>query len=294
MDQKLKLVLATDYSNSVVSAEQYTIHLAKATQSSLTIIHVYEIPFSFPSAPNEYAIATENLRKHELQKLQQHYNELLKSFNFKSSEIICECMVMEGNAGRQISHEASRINADIIILGTHGSSGFHKLFLGSHTWDVIKNSTIPVLAIPQNAFLTPIKQIAFATEYREGEIPGIGLVSKLAKHFGAELTMVHISNYSITKELEQMTFNWFKTEIQNKLPPQKLQYRVLASTNIIDGLEEFCEKSKTDWLAMSHTKSSLFERIFSPSRSITKEMTFHTHIPLLSIPDNYEKAITGM
>ena len=38
---------------------------------------------------------------------------------------------------------------------------------------------------------------------------------------------------------------------------------------------------------MSPERPFFLERVFSPSVSFTKKMSFHTHIPLLSIPDYY-------
>jgi len=287
MEKQLKILLATDYSEAVMNAERYAVQFAKNTNSFLTILHVYDIPFNFPIEHLEYAKATEELRAHKLQNLNQQYYKILRSLNIKTSEVKCECIVLEGTVGKQIRKEAEQLHIDIIITGTHGTNGFRKFFLGSHTWDVIKKSKIPVLAIPKDALLTDIKNIVFATEYREGEIPGIHFLTKLAKQFNAELTLLHITNYAYSKEFETLLFEKFKTEVKSKVAYDKLSLRLVHYNNIIEGLNDFCALAKTDWLVMSHAKSFLLENIFSPIRSTTKVMSFHTHIPLLTVPDFY-------
>lgn len=287
MEKQLNILLATDYSEAAINAERYAVQFSRQTNAALTILHVYNIPFNFPTEHSEYAKATEELRVHELKKLNQHYDKLLRSFNIKPSEVKCECIVLEGTVGKQIRKEAERLHIDIVITGTHGANGFRKFFLGSHTWDVIKKSKIPVLAIPKDALLTDIKNIVFATEYREGEIPGIYFLSKLAKQFNAELTVLHITNYAYSKEFETLLFEKFRTEIKRKVDYDKLSLRLVHYNNIIEGLNDFCALAKTDWLVMSHAKSFLLENIFSPIRSTTKVMSFHTHIPLLTVPDFY-------
>lgn len=293
MGKQLKIFLATDYSEAVINAERYAIQFAKNTNSFLTILHVYDIPFNFPVERSEYAKATEELRKHELQKLNQHYEKLLGLLNIKLNELNYECIVLEGTVGKQIRKESEQLHMDIVIMGTHGASGFRKFFLGSHTWDVIKKSKIPVLAIPIDALLTDIKNIVFATEYREGEIPGIYFLTKLAKQFNAELTVLHITNCAYSKEFETLLFEKFRTAVKSKVAYDKLSLRLVQYNDIIEGLNDFCSVSKTDWLVMSHAKSFLLENIFSPIKSTTKEMSFHTHIPLLAVPDFYVPEIAN-
>src|SRR4051812_38688054 len=192
MAKQLKIFLATDYSESAVSAERYAVELAKNTNSLLTILHVYEIPFNFPSERSAYVKATEALRKNEMLHLERHFNTLLESLGIHISELSFECIVMEGTVGKQIRKEAEQLNMDIVVVGTHGATGFRKFFLGSHTWDVIKSSHVPVLAIPKDATYTPIRKIVFATDYREGEAPGVRFLLRLSKQFDATLTMLHI------------------------------------------------------------------------------------------------------
>jgi len=87
MEKQLKILLATDYSEAVMNAERYAVQFAKNTNSFLTILHVYDIPFNFPIEHLEYAKATEELRAHKLQKLNQHYEKLLRSLNIKTSKV---------------------------------------------------------------------------------------------------------------------------------------------------------------------------------------------------------------
>ena len=287
MEKQLKIFLATDYSDAVMNAERYAIQFSKNTNSLLTILHVYNIPFNFPVDSAEYAKATEELRKHELLRLEQHCDQLLHSLDIKLSEVNYECIVLEGSVGKQIRKEAERSHADLIITGTHGANCVRKIFHGSHTWDVIKKSEVPVLAIPKDALLTNIKNIVFATEYREGEIPAINFLVQLAKKFKAQLTILHITNHALSKEFEKVAFENFRTEIQSKVAYDKLNLRLVHYDDVVEGLNDFCSFIKTDWLVMSHAKSFLLESIFSPIKSITKEMSFHSHIPLLAVPDFY-------
>lgn len=290
MSRPLNIFLATDYSPAVMNAERYAFEFAKKTNSSLTILHVYEIPFSFPVKSEEYIKESERLRKFELQKLKLHCETLMHTLDIKLNEIKWECLVLEGEIEKEIRIEAERIHPDLIITGTHGESGFKDFFQASHTWKIIKKSNTPILSIPQDALLTDIKRIVFATEYREGEISGIEFLIKLSKQFDAELIILHITNQSFTKEFEEKFFDLFKVKLKDITNYENLRFELVQSTSITEGINHYCSTKNVDWLVMSHTKTFPLEKIIFPTKSITKEMSIQSHIPLLSVPDNYSLA----
>jgi len=53
-----------------------------------------------------------------------------------------------------ILDRAVRLAADLIVIGTHGISGFEHLVLGSVTEKVLRKATCPVLTVPPRAKAT--------------------------------------------------------------------------------------------------------------------------------------------
>ena len=292
MKTKYKILLATDYSEAVMNAERYAVQFAVSTNSILTLLHVYPIPFSSPETPLEYAQSPDELRDFQQKLLEKHREELFRSLNIKADEINYECIVREGNPGKQIRKEAKESGSDFVIVGTHGASGFREVFFGSHSWDVIKKSSVPVIAVPKEAIFTGMKNIVFGTEYREGEIPVINFLTKFAKHFNAEVTVLHSTNYVLSKHFEKEMFERFRNDIKGKISYKKLNIQLIKSENIIDGLNRFSEHTKADLLVMSPEQPYLFEKIFMPNKSIVKKMSFHTTLPLMTIPDFYNPEYT--
>lgn len=283
----MNIFLATDYSKTVMNAERYAFEFAKNTNSTLIIVHVYEIPFSFPVESSGYIRESDRLRKFELQKLKLHCETLAHSLKIKQSELSWECLVLEGPVEKEIRNEANRTHPDLIITGTHHSSSFLKIFEGNHAWELIKKTSIPILSIPEDVLYTDIKKIVFATEYRKGEITGLKFLIKLAAKFDAELSILHITDDTISKEFENDLFHQFKTEVQNNVLNYKLNLKLVSATDITEGINKYCISNNTDWLVMSHSKKFIFEKLFMPTKSITKEMTLNSNVPLLAVPDFY-------
>jgi nucleotide-binding universal stress UspA family protein len=59
-----------------------------------------------------------------------------------------EAMVLEGKPSVQIVHHAEALPADLIVMGTHGRSGFSHLMLGSVAERVARSAPCAVIAVP--------------------------------------------------------------------------------------------------------------------------------------------------
>ena len=291
MKRNFKILLATDYSEAVMNAERYAVQLARDTQSTLTFLHVYKFPLAAaPTEPLRFAETKKLLEQFELTKLEKHRDNVLRALNIGLEDLFTECVVKDGSAGTTISKTGYDSSMDFIIVGTHGTTSFRKIFYGTHAWEVITKSSVPVLAIPQEAMYAGVKNIVFATEYREGEIPVINYLAEVARLLKGEVTVLHVTNYLLSKQMEADLFGRFKKEILEKVPYDKLRMKLIKDEIVSEGLEKFCAESKVDWLVMSPEKPFLMQKFFFPITSMTRKMSFYTRVPLLSIPDFYNLA----
>ena len=84
MEKCFKILLSTDYSNSVMNAERYAVQFAEDTDSILIFFHVYELPLSStPSKPLEFAKTRDAFYTSELKKLEDHRDKLFRSLGIK-------------------------------------------------------------------------------------------------------------------------------------------------------------------------------------------------------------------
>lgn len=289
MEKKFRILLATDYSEAVMNAERYAVQFAKNTNSILTIIHVVnEESASILANSENLADSSRYYLEQEQERMEHHRDKLFASLNIDKFELESDCIIRVGLAGEQICKEAKREDIDFIIAGTHGATGFRKVFYGTHAWEIIRKSSVPVIAVPKDGMFTSIKNIVFAAEQREGEMAAINYLAQFAELFDATITVLHVTNYSVSKELEIKMFEKFRAEIMDRLGYKKINLRLAHYEDIIQGINDFSIRTKADLIVMSPEKKSLLEKIFMPVASVTKEMSFQTHIPLLSIPDYYD------
>lgn len=288
MENKRKMLIGTDYSEASLKAERYALQLASYLGFTPVFIHVFEAPLSNPMAPFDADKVEYNPHVFEGNKLNDHVAGVYQSLNLSRDFIKPEYIVREGEAGTQILEETTESDIEMIVVGTHGVSGFREFFIGSHAWDVIKNASVPVLAIPDAGSFKEIQHIVFATDYRQGEIPAIQYLLHLADYVKARISIVHVNNPFLPQEIESLKGREFDEEIKEAFPDKSLKVETLMYDDIVEGLDDYCGTRMADWLVMSPEVPTLLEKIFVPNVSITRKMSFLTQVPLLAIPDYYK------
>ena len=71
---------------------------------------------------------------------------------FALENVAWEKRTEEGQAARAIVHRAEQLQADMIVIGTHGRSGLPHMLLGSVAEKVVRTASCPVLTIRPEAF----------------------------------------------------------------------------------------------------------------------------------------------
>jgi nucleotide-binding universal stress UspA family protein len=101
-------------------------------------------------------------------------------------------------AYKEILVQADQLGADLIVLGTHGRSGFERLFLGSTTEKVLRKARCPVMTVPPHApdvmprGPAPFMRILCAIDFSDSSRAALDYAVSLARECKATLTLVHV------------------------------------------------------------------------------------------------------
>ncbi|MEO6882796.1 MAG: universal stress protein [Bacteroidia bacterium] len=285
MKKDLKILVATDYSDTAANVSKYAIQFAADTGAELFFLHVFDSSHKYPIEFSTLEKFDNVPVEFEMRELIQYTKNIVSSLGSNFKKIKINHIVREEHIGKTICEEALYVNSDIIFIGTHGETALHQVFFGSHTWDVINQAKLPVLAIPKEAVYNGVHHFMLATEYRIGELPILQLLLKWVKFFKADLKLFHVTNDVFSEGFEIELLNKFENDIQKNLPNETVTIQLIYNNDLVDGINLCCDKSKSNWLVMCPEKSHLLEKVFGSLSSTTKEMSFHTHVPLLTIPD---------
>jgi nucleotide-binding universal stress UspA family protein len=175
-------------------ALDHAVALATRYQSKLTVLHVHApmllaVPMPLAAdrgggdddGASEIARTTESVRALALPAIRAGVPVAVK--------------VDMGQAAPGILASASDRHADMIVMGTHGTSGFQHLMLGSITEKVLRRASCPVLTVPPRACATsalPFGRILCPLDFSEPSLAALSWAWSLARESGTVVSLLHV------------------------------------------------------------------------------------------------------
>ncbi len=105
-----------------------------------------------------------------------------------------EVLAAAGRPITEILASAASPPADLVVIGTHGTSGFQHLVLGSVAEKVLRQAPCPVLTVPPRAHTTTTRftKIVCAVDFSDCSLEAAKVAASLAKESGATLNLLHV------------------------------------------------------------------------------------------------------
>ena len=191
-----RILCPIDFSDFSRRALDHAVAIAKWYESTVTLLHVYAIAPIVAYAPGSSMPPHAPLSPHD----REAWLGLIRTFARveAGTSVPLEFQLLEGNATAEILARASELPADLIVMGTHGRSGFERLLLGSITEKVLRKAECPVLSVPAKvADVAPappalFKRIVCAIDFSDCSMHALEYATSLAHEADARLTVVHV------------------------------------------------------------------------------------------------------
>lgn len=139
------ILVPVDGSSTAQLAIEKAIGLAKAFGARVTAIFVID-PYPFTGVGTDFAYG----QAEYLSAAMAEANAAIKTAKtaFEEAGVSVETNVVEAHAAwRGVVEAAESVQADLIVMGSHGRSGLEKLVLGSVTQAVLSHTKLPVLVV---------------------------------------------------------------------------------------------------------------------------------------------------
>src|SRR5690606_11433434 len=110
-----------------------------------------------------------------------------------------------------IIKHSKKHDIDLVVMGSHGASGFHEMFIGSNTEKVVRTSNVPVLVIKKEMGEFNPQNFVFASDFSDEIKKPFTKVVEFANTFGANLHLVFINtpnDFKATHAAERLINNF--------------------------------------------------------------------------------------
>lgn len=189
-----RILCPIDFSEASRHALDEAIVIAQFFNARMTVLHVHSqayLPVPAYGMPTD--VGTLTLSPEDTDRLRQDVEQFVTPA--RAAGLAVSIVVEPGMPVSHILATAKALPADLIVIGTHGLSGFERLVLGSVTEKVLRKATCPVLTVPPRAegsAAVPFKHIVCAVDFSETSLKALTTALSLAQEADAELTLVHV------------------------------------------------------------------------------------------------------
>jgi len=272
------ILVPTDFSELSGNALTTAVAMCKRHNATLHLLHVVENRFLI--APPEANMAAIYVIP-ELEKTGAEQLALLKK-KIKAKHLVTINTHIEfGVPSNSIRDKAIELNCDIIVMGTHGASGFREFFIGSNAYSVIKNTTIPVLTIPGYKKVRDFKKILFPVRRNKGVLDKFNFIEPIVEKNNAELIIVGLS---IAGEVEQPYDSNEEMKQFSKilgLTQTDFTTQFFVCKNYAKKVLEVARKEKVDLIVINASLDYKWRQFFIGP--YTQQVINHAKVPVLSI-----------
>jgi nucleotide-binding universal stress UspA family protein len=176
-----------------------------------------------------------------------------------------------------IKNACEKYACDLIILGTHGASGFRKIFLGSNTPQLISECRSPIIAVPKAYRFEPIYHLIYASDLENLE-EELGILAPFAEVFHAALEIFYFDYAG--PESEKLIIDAEKFIFEHAYKNIKLNIKKGSiHLSIAENLKHQINTGNTQMLVMVRAEHSWIEKLMLGSNS--QKMVIDPGLPIL-------------
>ena len=273
-----RILVPTDFSKFSINAAKIAAQIAKKHDARIYFLHVVNIPIvetGIIPGQTQQDVA-EGL--YILKQVRKSFKQLLNA-DFLKGVNVAEAVLFDG-VYESIVKQSKKHEIDLIVMGTHGTSGFvNDFFIGSNTDKIVRLSEVPVLAIRDEIKEAKFKHVVFASDFSEGVEESFQPIHELIDSFGSHVDLVRI----ITRDDFYFTDPMLKImeDFAKKKKLKDYSCHVFSAENVQEGINEFAKRQNADLITtITHGRRGL-ARLFNGS--VTNDLIKTSALPVLTV-----------
>jgi nucleotide-binding universal stress UspA family protein len=188
-----RILCPIDFSDHSRRALDNAIAIARWYEARVTVLHVFS-PAPVPAmAPGHVVFEPIILTAVDRDQLLADTKAFAERDD--ASGVAIEAVVREGTTTGEILDQATSMKADLLVIGTHGRSGFERFLLGSVAEKVLRRASCPVMTVPKRlpeAVQVLYKRILCPVDFSDSSLRALAYAVSLAQEADGQLVVLHV------------------------------------------------------------------------------------------------------
>jgi nucleotide-binding universal stress UspA family protein len=191
-----RILCPVDFSDHSRRALDHAIAIARWYKSTVTVLHVFSPAPVAAFGPGPVVFEPIVLTDVDRDQLLADVRAFAETES--APGVTVEAVVRGGNTAGEILEQATSMKADLLVIGTHGRSGFDRLLLGSVAERVLRRAGCPVMTVPgplphvMPAAPVLYKRILCPVDFSASSLHALKYATSLAQETDGQLTVVHV------------------------------------------------------------------------------------------------------
>lgn len=197
MIQVSRILCPVDFSEASARALRAAGMLARWYDAEVVVPYVATLPLPpTPFTPVPVAILSDEARAEVLAQLEALVAAAA------TDGVAMTPVVLEGSVVDAVLAQADEWPADLIVMGTHGRSGFDHLLMGSITERVLRKTARPVLTVREGpgplpaSSAAPFRSILCPIDFSPASLAALQYALSLSQESGGQLTLLHVPDWA--------------------------------------------------------------------------------------------------
>ncbi|MBC2838650.1 universal stress protein [Robiginitalea sp. SC105] len=267
------IIVPVDFSHQSENALKLAAKLAGENKGEIIVLHMLELNYAMISSaesfhPEQMVLMIKGAEKRLGEFLDKPY---LK--DVKITPVIKHYKVFS-----EVNEVVKQHNADLIVMGSHGSDGLKELFFGSNAEKVVRNAEVPVLVVKKDRPDFQVDTFVFACDFREESLEVFQKAQEIAGMFGASFRPVYINipgdSFMSTGEINRQIAKFLDKANAG------LEVDIYNDYSVERGVLAYCEALGADLIGVpTHGRRGLSHFFMG---SIGEDIANHSSIPVLT------------
>ena len=276
-----RILIPTDFSETADLALEHASHLATLCNAEIILLHVvssYAFKANLPEINAEDEAFNAKLSGAVGTKLEEYAAALSEKFGMS-----VQTKVAYGSVRDEVVRMANDLDADIIILGTHGVSGIREFFMGSNAFRIVSEAGCPVLSVQRNATKIGFEHIVVPVDNSFHSREKIGLAIRIANTYNATLHICGLRSHDHDDVDLNAKFRIKMKQVEDYIAEREVKFTstTLFCNNIATASMEFAKEKGADLILIMNEQETNTTGFFMGAYA--QQIVNHSVIPVLSL-----------
>jgi nucleotide-binding universal stress UspA family protein len=270
-----KIVVPVDFSEDSVQAFKMAVAIAQKVVGEISLIYIKKER----SLASFFSSSDDDIRDDEVEKNMKELTDRVPHMG-----VHVNFHIRKGRVFHEVIHFAKRENAYLIVIGTHGATGYEQSWMGSNAFKVVSSAECPVLTMRGDRNNVSIKKIVLPIDMTNSTRQKVPFTIELARFFNAKVYVLGVCTDEMEEFVTRITS--YSAQVCRVLAKNGIEneYEYASGNNPTTLTIDFAKKIEADLICiMTEQETSLLSTLLGQHAS---QMVNQSPIPVLSMHKN--------